>query len=152
MKKCNKCLVTKDTSDFAKRNKNGKTGLQSKCKQCNREYRQSRKDLEKEYRREYRKRKPVNGRAKMLKYSYGLTLEDYNDLLIKQNGVCAICKKEVDLLVVDHNHSCCPGPRSCSKCIRGLLCKGCNLGIGYFKDNNEYLKNAVEYLQSFSEE
>lgn len=31
---------------------------------------------------------------------------------------------------IDHDHTCCPGSRSCGNCVRGILCEGCNLQIG----------------------
>jgi len=75
---------------------------------------------------------------------YGLTLEDYNLRLSKQNGVCAICGKEEAIsskgvLSVDHDHK--------SGKVRGLLCDTCNRGLGHFFDNTEYLTNAILYLQ-----
>ena len=151
-KTCNSCQITKDAQEFSKRTKNGKIGLQSNCKSCNKLYRQSRKEQERQYRKEYRKRTPVQQKNKMLKYSYGITIEEYNNLSTLQDGLCAICKNNTPLLVVDHNHSCCAGPKSCSKCIRGLLCRNCNLGLGYFKDNKKTLKSAIKYLKHFSDE
>lgn len=153
-KQCTKCFEVKSKEDFAKRTKNEKESLQSHCKSCNKEYRLSRKDKEKEYRKGYRerfkKKNPTYSKNKNLMYSYGITFDEYQDLILQQKGTCAICNLQTDLLVVDHDHSCCPGPKSCSKCIRGLLCRTCNLGLGYFKDNNQYMKNAVNYLQQFS--
>ena len=52
---------------------------------------------------------------------YGLTPQAYDDLLTKQRGRCAICRQKVELHV-DHNHE--------TGCTRGLLCHGCNLGLG----------------------
>ena len=81
----------------------------------------------------------------------GLTLNDYNALLEKQGGVCAICKgistNEVNLSV-DHDHSCCPyKARSCGLCVRALLCRKCNTGLGAFNDSIELLKLAISYLE-----
>lgn len=61
---------------------------------------------------------------------------------------CPICEREisVDECVVDHDHSCCPGRASCGKCIRGLLCRNCNEGLGNFKDNPISLWRAFMYL------
>jgi len=77
-----------------------------------------------------------------LKKDYGITLEEYNNLLKKQNGVCAICgkppKKENTLLCIDHNHS--------TKEIRGLLCHNCNLVLGLVYDNKIILENIINYL------
>lgn len=75
-----------------------------------------------------------------LLYEYGITLETFNILFKKQNGVCAICKKEElgKSLAVDHSHN--------SGEIRGLLCQDCNRGLGMFKDNIELLKKAIDYL------
>ena len=76
----------------------------------------------------------------------------YNDMLVKQNFSCAICKvhqsETEKALAVDHDHSCCPGKKSCGKCIRGLLCFECNIGLGKFKDNPRLLAIAYEYLSS----
>lgn len=80
---------------------------------------------------------------------YGLTPEQYVEMLDKQGGVCAICKKpeaKKKRLAVDHDHSCCSGIKSCGKCIRGLLCSLCNNGLGSFQDDVQALRAAVDYL------
>ena len=65
---------------------------------------------------------------------------DYNILLAEQNNLCLICNKsEKDRrLSVDHCHK--------TGNIRGLLCRTCNLAIGYFNDDTTLLKNAIQYL------
>ena len=74
---------------------------------------------------------------------YGLSLENYNLLLEKQNSLCAICYKVFDVaLDIDHCHK--------TLKVRGLLCKSCNVGLGYFKDNQETLLNAAKYLKENS--
>jgi hypothetical protein len=81
---------------------------------------------------------------------YGLTTEQYDGLLNKQNGVCAICKKPETFrknLAIDHDHTCCPTHKSCGKCIRGLLCSRCNQALGLFKDDVLALESAIKYLQ-----
>lgn len=78
-----------------------------------------------------------------LKKNYGITAEEYNLLLEKQGGVCAICAEPCTSgkrLAVDHNHK--------TNIIRGLLCGKCNRGIGNFLDNTDLLLAAVEYLES----
>ncbi len=77
---------------------------------------------------------------------YGISLEQYNDLLRKQNGRCAICNSRPagmqhskTRLCVDHEHS--------TGKVRGLLCGGCNIGLGHFKHNIGILKNAIKYLE-----
>lgn len=86
---------------------------------------------------------------------YGLSLEDYQSLFDKQGGCCAICKKPetyvhnltgtVQNLAVDHDHSCCPGVKSCGKCVRGLLCRRCNVILGMV-ENDGILSNMTIYL------
>ena len=73
---------------------------------------------------------------------YGITIKDYDKMYEDQNGKCAICKKEKTIknnFYVDHCHK--------TKKVRGLLCMRCNSGIGYFKDNTQLMKKAIEYLK-----
>lgn len=88
----------------------------------------------------YRKRSkeyPERGWSSRLKYTYNITIEQYNNILKVQNYSCAICgsKRKIGAhkLCVDHDHHCCPDKRSCGKCVRGLLCKGCNIVLGRFE-------------------
>jgi hypothetical protein len=79
--------------------------------------------------------------------TYGLTLEQYDMMLEKQNGVCAICGKggshsHHKNLCIDHDHE--------TGEVRGLLCDLCNKGIGCLKDDLDLLKSAVLYLEKYS--
>ena len=78
-----------------------------------------------------------------LKKRYNLTLEEYDDLLDKQGGVCYIClgiNKDGRRLAVDHNHL--------SGKVRKLLCMSCNLIIGHSKENIGILLKIVDYLKN----
>jgi Recombination endonuclease VII len=78
-----------------------------------------------------------------LKYYYGLSVEDYNALLARQGGACGICRKPSrQRLCVDHCHL--------TRQVRRLLCRKCNLGIGYFDDDPRLLRAAAAYLEAFS--
>ena len=80
----------------------------------------------------------------------GMTPERYEEMLASQGGVCAICRGDDPgtgkRFAIDHDHSCCPGRRSCGKCVRGLLCQKCNRGLGLFNDDPERLEAAVRFL------
>lgn len=84
---------------------------------------------------------------------FGLPLIKYERMAEAQHGRCAICKKKDPKLSVDHDHSCCPSSgrrqRTCGKCIRALLCRECNYGLGFFKENPTVLRAAIRYLSSF---
>jgi hypothetical protein len=82
---------------------------------------------------------------------YGCSELEYEKLLKKQNGVCAICGSENGhyskyglkcKLAVDHDHK--------TGNIRGLLCNLCNRGLGLFKDSISSLQNAAHYLNEAS--
>lgn len=92
---------------------------------------------------------PTVRRDRNLRANYGITLEQYNKMLADQGGVCWICSREPlenRALAVDHDHSCCPGGKSCGACLRKLLCENCNRGIGLFADDPIRLMRAAEYL------
>lgn len=163
MKVCTKCQQLKDLNEFNIR-KEIQSGYTSHCKECKKQYRKINRfkiniqqnkwrlknrdeDLlkKKNYYQENREQKRKNDLLK----KFNLTLEDYNNLLIKQNYCCAICgNKEtakahngnIKFLAVDHCHK--------TNKVRGLLCMFCNTGLGKFKDNIEYLQKAVNYLWS----
>lgn len=80
------------------------------------------------------------------KRTYGISLDEFNFRFEKQNGLCLICERELqmthlsgDSVVVDHCHI--------NGHVRGLLCNECNRGLGYFKDNINSLSNAIKYLR-----
>lgn len=90
----------------------------------------------------YRERHPMKlkdrKKAEHLKRNYGLTLDSFAALLRGQGDVCAICKAEGEDWVVDHEHA--------SGKVRGVLCRLCNVGLGYFKDDPSRLLSAAKYL------
>lgn len=80
---------------------------------------------------------------RFLKCRYNISLYDYEELLSRQDGVCAICKTanrgyKNRQLSVDHDHK--------TNIIRGLLCDNCNNAISKLEDNPKYLQNAILYL------
>ena len=90
-------------------------------------------------------------RAASRQYEYNISPEEYEAKKAEQDNKCAICKKESDLLVVDHNHSCCSQRKTCGQCNRGLLCRSCNTLIGLAGESIEVLNNAIEYLRGYSQ-
>ena len=81
---------------------------------------------------------------KHLRYSYGISLEEYNTMREQQNAKCACCGVDETetprgRLFVDHCHS--------SGKIRALLCQHCNTALGMVKDDVEILSSLITYLQ-----
>jgi hypothetical protein len=94
--------------------------------------------------RAHLKRKDKN-RNCIYKREYGITLEEYNTILLKQNGKCAICGSETvgrktdKNFIVDHDHK--------TGKVRGLLCHKCNAILGMAQDNIKIFEEAIEYLR-----
>jgi hypothetical protein len=87
-------------------------------------------------------RAALNDRIKVLRKRYNLSLEEYDALLIAQDGHCAICPKVPtdQFLDVDHDHA--------TERVRGLLCRRCNTAIGQFEDSPALLRAAAAYLEA----
>lgn len=86
---------------------------------------------------------------------FGITMDQFNAKLASQGGGCAICKTQGPedkkrFFAVDHDHSCCPGKSSCGQCIRAILCRGCNNGLGCFRDNVTVMAEAIAYVERFA--
>jgi hypothetical protein len=103
---------------------------------------------------EIRIRNTAARRRYSYKKNYKITEAEYDQMLEDQGFACYICKKDASefnrRLSVDHNRNCCPGQQSCGKCVRALLCGSCNMAIGAFKDSEEMLYKAIEYLQHYT--
>lgn len=171
LKQCTNCQEYKDTYDFHKYSK-AQDGLKPWCKACVREYDMTEDDpkrvmsrkkqgeliccrrceqyLDKSnfwgqstYCRPCKEYIGVNSNLKNKK----LTIEKYSELEKSQNGVCKICgNKDYKRLSVDHDHSCCPGEKTCGNCTRGLLCSRCNRALGSVNDDVKLLQTMIEYL------
>lgn len=170
-KGCSKCGATKSVLEFSRRN-DRKSGTTSCCKECEKVYRGKNKLKLNAYQKEYyqknkkrilernriygknnkeRKRKwglewRRNNPSKIKGYDYrnkyGTSLEWVRKQLNQQLHQCSICGTPVDekTLHIDHCHK--------TKVVRGILCPKCNRGLGHFKDNTEFLYNAIEYLKT----
>ncbi len=83
---------------------------------------------------------------------YGITVEQYNQMLADQQGVCAICRQPetgkspwggpVKQLSIDHDHE--------TNAVRGLLCTQCNYMIGHCRESRDVLLAGVRYLDKHS--
>lgn len=97
-------------------------------------------------------RRKKNAQNMRLNRTYNITQVQYQELYDIQGGVCAICgpmtkrSGKTKRLSVDHDHSCCPGPKSCGECVRGLLCSQCNKIVGHFRDNPGCFQRGYDYL------
>jgi hypothetical protein len=54
------------------------------------------------------------------------------------------CASPGHAIFIDHDHACCPGKRSCGRCLRGLLHRTCNVAVGYFETYGDLIR---AYLQ-----
>jgi hypothetical protein len=73
--------------------------------------------------------------------TYGITIADYDRILSRQHGLCAICgeqRPEERTLHVDHDHA--------TGTVRGLLCFRCNNALGDLRDDHELFRRAADYL------
>lgn len=87
-----------------------------------------------------KQRKADLSRKSRLKLEYGITPEQYQQMLSAQDGKCGICSnKPIETLSVDHDHV--------TGQIRGLLCGKCNKALGLLNDNEQGVQNALNYLK-----
>ena len=158
MKVCTRCKVEKPLTDFYPV-ANGMKGVRPRCMQCTRELEREKYGADAEWRfkkleaqadklrndPEFYKNHRHRCRKVHLRSAYGMTLDDFDELLESQGGGCAICgKAPVDgeprtRMVVDHCHT--------SGKVRGILCDLCNTAIGKFHDDPLLLEKAADYVR-----
>lgn len=113
------------------------------------EYNVENKERRASYYKEYRvKNKQLLDEKEMIR-KFGINDEQYQKILVKQGGGCATCgrKEQWRRMPIDHDHTCCPGKKSCGNCIRGILCDYCNRAMGLLQDDVVILQNMIKYLK-----
>lgn len=122
-----------------------------KRQKYNKEYWSKHRDEARAQCRKFYRENPEKKWAYDLKRIYNITVEQYNEIVVRQNGVCAIClqpnrekqNEKEKRLCVDHSHK--------TGNNRGLLCGHCNKGLGQFSDSPILLEKALKYLLSYEQ-
>lgn len=128
LKECSKCKIIKTIDNFGL-DKHTKFGVASNCKMC------------------------INSKPKhviknsSLKNKYNISLVDFKQMIADQKGNCGICNTPLYTLDIksvhtDHCHT--------TGKVRGILCKRCNFGLGWFKDDIVILEQAIQYLKHYN--
>ena len=142
MKVCCKCLQEKPYESFHKRSAL-KDGRKAWCKSCDKQYREANKEkLLQKAKDSYHNKTDCEKRTPALQRKYGITHQDYLNMLQDQDGQCAVCglpeeNNHKGRLCVDHNHH--------TGKVRGLLCHNCNRSLGLLGDDVEVLYNLYKY-------
>lgn len=153
MRTCPTCHETKPLSDFTIL-KNGKP--YSYCRKCNaantQRWQLANPDKARACARNWHAKNPHKDKEYRHRRRYGIEPQEYGDLWRAQSGLCAICglpetrvhrDGALFQLSVDHDHS--------TGEVRGLLCHGCNVGIGGLRDDISNLAKAIKYLTADTE-
>lgn len=108
-----------------------------------RKYQEDNKEQRSKFQSVWRKDNPEQVARTRILYNHGITLDEYDEMVLAQNNTCAICSNPPGgrwkKLYIDHCHQ--------TGRIRGLLCHNCNLGLGNFRDSPKSLIKASEYIQ-----
>ena len=134
-KVCTSCGVEKDINEFYLRGGSySPNSRKSKCKTC---------DIERVRKRH--QENPERTKNNDLKRLYGITLNEYNQMLANQNHKCITCGTtepggKHGKFMVDHSHI--------TGKVRGLLCKRCNIALGEVGDNIDTLQKMIQYLNT----
>lgn len=123
--RCPDCGEEKPLEDFP-RHRSMPSGRATYCKPC--------------HNRRNRNSRARNGGSRHyhLVARYGIGAAEVEALIGAQGGMCAVCKKR-PAVQVDHDHS--------TGVVRGVLCDGCNGGLGHFRDDPEMIRRAIDYLK-----
>jgi hypothetical protein len=134
-KVCTTCNIEKPINEFYLRGGNySPNSRKAKCKSC---------DILRVRKRH--QDNPERTKNNDLKRLYGITLNEYTQMLTEQNNQCAVCHTtdpggKHKKFMVDHCHT--------TGKVRGLLCKRCNIALGEVNDNIGTLQAMVEYLST----
>ena len=167
MKRCTKCGLEQPLENFYEA-AGTRDGLRGDCKACFRARAKARypqvrdqaiarskqwrvDNIERFRENQRRMRATPESKRKQREYhlgkKFGLTVEEYDEMLAAQGGVCAICgrpPRDDISLHVDHDHE--------TGKVRGLTCFRCNNALGDFDDDPKLLEAASAYLDGYNPE
>lgn len=145
---CTGCGERKGLGEFP-RNPETPCGFDPRCSRCRHERRVERRETNYN---NIREKENLNWALAR----FGITADEYLRLLEEQNGVCALCETAEQVyegalqtakrLSVDHDHNHCGKLKGCKACIRGLLCRNCNVALGMFESKAQTRLLFAEYL------
>ena len=134
MKKCRVCHQQKSKTDFYKCGRKGGNpeARHTECKECAKARVKARHEAD-----------PDKARDAHLKRTYGISLADFNRMVLSQGNKCACCGTNepggrFDQWCVDHDHV--------TGKVRELLCKDCNIILGLVEDSPEHLQRLINYI------
>lgn len=136
LQRCTCCECTKPIKEFAWRKDSVNLIRKRTCRKC--------VNTQAKHRYAPEVRKNLHLRSK-----FGIDLKKYKEMLLVQEGLCAICKRPETMpgrnrkirdLAVDHCHL--------TGKVRGLLCGLCNTAIGALDESESRLLSCIEYLRS----
>jgi len=149
IKICSYCNQQKPMKEFSK-DKYNTDGVKTACSECCKQQTKNwqlnniehRRVYKQKYNSTHKKQRHVSMRIAALRRNYGLSKEQYDLMILKQNNECPICHNKFDEIThkpcVDHDHT--------TGKTRKILCQQCNFGLGRFYDNTTFLSNAINYL------
>jgi hypothetical protein len=95
----------------------------------------------------YTRKHYLKSKNRYLLKTYGISLDEYNQMFAEQEGCCAVCGKHQSefkkALAVDHNHE--------TEAVRGLLCYRCNSALGMLDENPEIISNLLDYVEKHND-
>lgn len=146
MKACSRCKEPKTPDEFYDDDRY-KDGKSSRCKSCSCEVsslsQKANPARVRKNTRRWRERHADELSDLHRRVKFGLPLGAYEEMLARQGGCCAICRRlpsDGEQLCVDHCHS--------TKTVRGLLCRKCNTAISLLLESIEIVEAAKTYLNS----
>lgn len=118
------------------------------CRRWRSENPEAKREADARWRAEHPEAVRERNRRAGLKRFYGLTLDDYDQMVEAQGGCCALCEQPFAKLEVDHSHV--------TGAVRGLLCRRCNQNLAYVENQTardplgkfgpQWITNALNYL------
>jgi hypothetical protein len=137
-KVCWKCEKEKSLEDDFYKNRSTASGYHHVCKECQKAYGKARATNPATRTKVLRSLRDAN-----CKRLYGISLDEKEKLFESQGKICKSCGSDDSQgqWCVDHNHE--------TKEIRGIVCRPCNLILGFARDSTAHLEKAIQYLRSF---